>query len=255
MTRLNHTWETSQPTLGKFGILPNPSFLSPGRVYGILTGQLAITALVVTLFDRNPQWSRWMTKSGVVGPAIPTLSLLLSTLAWFTMSKSASARRKAPLKWNLLALFTLGEAVSVGFITSFFKFHSVVKTMGITAFATAAVGLYTILNKNPRYDLSQWGSSISSIGMVILSFGVIHLLELLGVLPHGFMPYSDFWYSAASACLFCAYLAYHTRLIVAGKYAKYQMSEKDYIFGAMTLYNDMISLFVYLLKMLGEEDH
>ena len=190
-------------------------YCTPGRVYGILTGQLAVTAAIVTAFDRNPQWSRWMTHSGVVGPAIPALSLLLSTIAWYTMSKSANARRKAPLKWNLLALFTLGEAVSVGFITSFFKFHSVVKTMGITGLATAVVGLYTILNKNPKRDLSQWGHTISSCGMVILSFGIEHLLELVGVLPHGFMPYSDFWYSAASACLFCAYLAYHTRLIVA----------------------------------------
>ena len=43
--------------------------------------------------------------------------------------------------------------------------------------------------------------------------------------------------------------------IHSGKYAKYQMSEKDYIFGAITLYNDMINLFIYVLKMLGEEDH
>ena len=192
-----------------------PSFVPTGRVYGILTIQMIFTGIVVTLFDRNPQWTHWTTNSGAVGPAIPAISLLLSTIAWFTMSKSVNARRKAPLKWNLLALFTMGEAISVGFITSFFKFHSVVKTMGITALATAVVGLYTIMNKNPRYDLSQWGSTISSIGMVILSFGVIHLLELLGILPYGFMPYSDFWYSAASACLFVAYLAYHTRLIVA----------------------------------------
>ena len=39
-----------------------------------------------------------------------------------------------------------------------------------------------------------------------------------------------------------------------GKHSKYQMSEKDYIFGAMTLYNDAINLFIYLLKMFGEHD-
>ena len=163
-----------------------------------------------------------MATSSALGPAaIPGASLVLSTIAWYTMSKSASARRNV-MGWGLLTLFTACEAVSVAFITSFFKFHSVVKTMGITALATAVVGLYTILNRNPRYDFSQWGHSISSCGMVILSFGIEHLLELVGVLPKGFMPYSDFWYSAASACLFCAYLAYHTRLIVA-----YVFSEMD----------------------------
>lgn len=176
---------------------------------------MTITAAVITLFSRNPQWSRWMRTSGAVGAAVPSLSLLLSTIAWYTMSKWDDARRKAPMNWNLLFLFTLGEAVSVGFITSFFKFHSVVKHLGITAAATAAVAAYTIMNKNPRYDLSQWGKSLSSMGMIIVGYGMIHLLELLGILPHGFMPYSDFWYSAISACLFSFYLAHHTRLIVA----------------------------------------
>ena len=40
----------------------------------------------------------------------------------------------------------------------------------------------------------------------------------------------------------------------SGKHSKYQMSEKDYVFGAVTLYNDMINLFIYVLKMFGEHD-
>jgi FtsH-binding integral membrane protein len=39
----------------------------------------------------------------------------------------------------------------------------------------------------------------------------------------------------------------------SGKHSKYQMNEKDYVFGAMSLYNDIISIFIYILKLLGED--
>jgi FtsH-binding integral membrane protein len=59
-------------------------------------------------------------------------------------------------------------------------------------------------------------------------------------------------YSILGAGLFSLYLAHHTRLIVAGKSAKYQMNEKDYILGAMSCYSDIINIFLYILRLLGE---
>lgn len=77
-----------------------------------------------------------------------------------------------------------------------------------------------------------------SCGLIFLVYGVIQLLQITGVLPAGFLPYSDAIYGLVGACLFSFYLAYHTKLIVAGKHTKYQMNEKDYIFGASTFYVD-----------------
>ena len=101
-------------------------------------------------------------RSPGLGAMVPALSLLLSTVSWIIMCMSTNARRKSPFKWNLLALFTLGEALSVGFISSFYKFRSVCSAMLTTAVATTAVSLYTAKQRNPKYDLSQWGASISS---------------------------------------------------------------------------------------------
>ena len=73
------------------------------------------------------------------------------------MCASSDARRKAPLKWWLLGFFTLGEAISVGFISSFYVYKSVISAMLATALATTGVSCYTIFNKNQKYDLTQWG--------------------------------------------------------------------------------------------------
>jgi len=220
------------------------------RVYALLGAQLAFTALVVFAFGRNPDLTIWMLSKGRI---VPFLSLGLSTIAWITVCCSVRARREAPMKWNLLALFTVGEAISVGFISSFYKFHSVVSAMVATAVASLSVTMYTLMQKNPKYDLSQWGSGLASCGMIFIVYGIIHLLELSGILPQGFLPYSELGFSLVGACLFSFYLAYHTRLIVSGKHTKYQMNSKDYVFGAMSLYSDIINIFIYLLRILGED--
>jgi FtsH-binding integral membrane protein len=58
-------------------------------------------------------------------------------------------------------------------------------------------------------------------------------------------------YPVAGAILFSLYLAHHTRHIVSGKNNEYRMNEKDYILGAMTLYLDIINIFLKLLEIFG----
>ncbi len=123
-----------------------------------------------------------------------------------------------------------------------------------TALATLTVTGYTMMNKNPKYDLSQWGAGLSSMGMIFVFYGVIHLLSMVGLLPRNFLPYNETLYSLLGTSLFTMYLAYHTRLIVAGKHSKYQLNEKDYVFGAVLLYNDIINIFLYLLRFLDDDD-
>lgn len=82
---------------------------------------------------------------------------------------------------------------------------------------------------------------------------VWQILSMVGILPPNFLPYSDMVYGLVGATIFSFYLAYHTRLIVSGKHTKYQMNEQDYVYGAMSLYNDIINLFIYLLRVIGED--
>jgi FtsH-binding integral membrane protein len=89
--------------------------------------------------------------------------------------------------------------------------------------------------------------------LIFLAYGIIHLCSTFGLLPHDFLPYNETIMSLIGAVLFSAYLAYHTRLVVSGKHSKYQLNEQDYVFGAMTLYSDVINIFLYILRLLGED--
>ena len=49
--------------------------------------------------------------------------------------------------------------------------------------------------------------------------------------------------------LFSFYLIYDTQLIMGGK--RYEIDIDDYILGAIILYTDIITIFLYLLKLFG----
>lgn len=221
------------------------------RVYALLSGQLLFTAGTIQAFHMNPNIRNWMLYTNA-GRKVPLLSLMVSSIALFLTMSSDSTRQSSSMRWPLFILFTIGQAVPVGFISSLFAYGTVIKAMTTTATATLAITLYTVLQKNPKYDLSQWGRTLSGLGLAFVLYGFVHLLELFGVLPYGFLPYSEAIYCVLGAGLFSLYLAHHTRLIVAGKSAKYQMNEKDYILGAMTLYSDILDIFLYILRLLGE---
>lgn len=101
-------------------------------------------------------------------------------------------------------------------------------------------------------------------------------MQTLGSVPT-FLPVRDSLVAFFGTCLFSFYLAYHTKLIVAGKHSKYRMNEKDFVFGAskcvagkhakpvkpisqltslpkVTLYSDIIALLLRILELVADRD-
>jgi protein lifeguard len=228
------------------------------RVYAILSCQLVFTAIVciafgtytpltnISMLDRSGHYTNPLV-------AIPLGGILLSTIAWFRICASPQARQKSPNKWWWLSLFTVGEALSLGCLSSLYDLKSVILAMGATAVAAVTVSAYTILQTNSKYDLSQWGATLSSWAMILLVYLLVGLAQNLGWLPTQFIPYTDMAYSAFASVLFSLFLAHHTKLIVGGKHSKYRMNEKDYVFGAMALYVDIVNIFLNILQLIGNE--
>ena len=79
--------------------------------------------------------------------------------------------------------------------------------MMATALAATGVSMYTKSNQNSKYDLSEWGSTLSSFGLIFI--------------PAGLLPYKVMGYGMVGAnALFVLSFAYHTiKLIVAMKQA------------------------------------
>lgn len=68
-----------------------------------------------------------------------------------------------------------------------------------------------------------------------------------------FFPYNKYamiGYGAAGALIFSMYIVYDTQLMMGGKH-KYSVSPEEYIFAALSLYLDIVNLFLYILMIVG----
>ena len=216
------------------------------KVYLILFAQLLTTGGFIALAQRNMAAisSLLMSESG---PLLHGLSTFVTIASFYALLLSPDLRR-GKWKYPLLGLFTVGESSLVALLTLFFPRRVVAQAAGVTAFAAGSISLYTAKNKNPRYDLTRYGTFLYSLGTCFLILSLMHLLGLtVSWMPR--IPWNEKLMCSLGAGLFSAYLSVHTKMVVGGGSAMFH--EKDYIFAALQLYSDIINLFVYLLRIMS----
>lgn len=59
-------------------------------------------------------------------------------------------------------------------------------------------------------------------------------------------------YGGLAAVVFGLFLAYDTQVVLGGK--RYELSEEEYIFGALQLYLDVVYLFLIALSLFGNKN-
>jgi FtsH-binding integral membrane protein len=81
--------------------------------------------------------------------------------------------------------------------------------------------------------------------MIISGFILIFFPSYLGTII----------YSGIGALLFSAYLIFDTQMIIGGKRDRYmEFSVDDYVPAAISLYIDIVQLFIYMLQIFGDRD-
>lgn len=59
-------------------------------------------------------------------------------------------------------------------------------------------------------------------------------------------------YAGLGVLIFSVYLIMDTQMLVGGSH-KFQISPEDYIFGALTIYLDIIQIFLYIMQLLSSD--
>jgi len=206
------------------------------RVYGLLTANLALTAMSCLYCSMHPD----VVRSVLLSPSGPLLmGLCVATGLGASLAVSFAPRLRSSLP--LFTLFACSESVLVGVAASAYKVRSVLLALTQTGAATAALTAWTC-QPNQKYDLTQFGSFLFA-GLVVLMVSAV-----MGAVLH--IPSQSLLGSTVGALLFSAFIVHDTQLIVGGK--KRQFSTSDYVLGAMSLYMDIVNLFLYLLRLFGE---
>jgi FtsH-binding integral membrane protein len=202
------------------------------KVYTILTVQLLATAGVSSLTFFSESYKTWIqSHPGVVWGSLIGSMVFMGLTYW--------KRKSYPTNLLFLSLFTLGEAYTISVIVSFYKtsivLNAVVLTSAIFVFLTAFAC-------QSKYDFTSWMPYL---------FGALWGLVMFGFMAM-FFPYNsttELIYGGVAALIFSAYILVDTQMVMR----KHHVEEE--IAAAISLYLDIINLFLAILRILNSQSN
>lgn len=205
------------------------------KVYLILTVQLSITLAFIALFLYHKPTQRFVANH----PELFIIAIVVFIVVMIALACCGDLRRKTPVNYILLILFTLAESFFVGTISSQYKTDVVLMAIGITAAVSFGLTLFALQTK---WDFTMMGGILFVAVIILFVFGIVAIFVHSKIV--------NLIYASLGALIFSIYLIYDTQLMLGGKH-KYSISPEEYIFAALNLYLDIIQIFMYILMIFG----
>ncbi|KAG6574962.1 BI1-like protein, partial [Cucurbita argyrosperma subsp. argyrosperma] len=203
------------------------------KVYTIISMQLLLTTAVAAavVFIRPIPIFFVKTTPGLIA----YIGILVFT--FIVLCPLYAYHRHHPWNFILLTLFTIGIAFSIGISCAFTKGKIILEAAAITCVVVLGLTLYTFWAVKRGHDFSFLGPFLFAALLVMFTFSLIMMLFPMGKL-------SVKIYGGISALIFCGYIVYDTDNLIK------RFSYDDYIWAAVSLYLDIINLFISLLRVL-----
>ncbi|KOC61741.1 Protein lifeguard 1, partial [Habropoda laboriosa] len=205
------------------------------KVYSILMCQLLITVSMIALFLYHQPTRKWV----MVHPEMLWICIALIIVLTICMVCCTTVRRKTPMNFVFLFIFTIAESFLLGTISSLYKSEEVLLAVGITAAVCLALTLFSFQTK---YDFTALNGILFVALFIFIIFGIVAMIWQGRTMT--------IVYSSIGALLFSVYLVYDTQMLMGGGH-KYQISPEEYIFATLNLYVDIINIFLHILAILG----
>ncbi|XP_075252838.1 protein lifeguard 2-like [Convolutriloba macropyga] len=204
------------------------------KVYAILSVQLLITLGFIALFVFSEPVKDYVADQAwmLIVAIILTFGLLIALVC------VESLRRKTPINFILLGLFTICESFLLGVISS--QYDTKIVLVAITVTAVVALSL-TLFAFQTKIDFTVYSGLLFVLLICLLVFGIIAI-----IFPNDILTAV---YGSLGALVFSAYLVIDTQMMIGGNH-RYTISPEEYIFAAINLYLDIINIFLYILTIL-----
>lgn len=204
------------------------------KVYAILGIQILITTILTIATFVSEDLRIFM----VTYPTIFYVAIVGFIITLYALACYPKVARSVPINYILLAIFTICMAYVVAVISSMYSYRTVTAAAILTLLMAVGLTAYAWYTKT---DFTMLGGMLFVCSLLLV--GAI----LLGIFI------TSRWYHALIAAgivaLMSIYIIYDTQLII-GKHSQKFMID-DYIFAALSLYLDIINIFLALLQLIG----
>ena len=209
------------------------------KVYSILYFQMLVTIGICSLFIYNNNIKNYV--QGPNGQPMFITSLVCQIVLILVLSCTGIHRRK-PWNYIILGLFTLCLSYTLGVTSSYYDTNTILVAGGATCLITLGLTLFACQTK---YDFTGYGPYLLCILLILIFMGT------MSIFIHN--QIYNLIYSCLGALIFSFYIVYDTQLIIGGKHSKYKYDDEDYVIAALSLYLDIINLFIYILEILNKK--
>ncbi|KAM6215938.1 protein lifeguard 4 isoform 1-T1 [Rhynchocyon petersi] len=196
------------------------------KVYSILSLQVLLTTVICTIFLYFESIRTFVHES----PALILVFALGSLGMIFALTLN---RHRHPLNLYLLSGFTLLEALTVAIVVAFYDVYVILQAFILTTAVFLGLTAYTLQSKR---DFSKFGAGLFTLLWILCLSGFLRLFF--------YSETVELVFAAGGALLFCGFIIYDTHSLM------HRLSPEEYILAAISLYLDVINLFLHLLRLL-----
>ena len=194
---------------------------------------MAFTLAVAYYSSVNPTMGSFVSHWATLCLAIVLIFFSLTGLMCLNLTK------QVPINYFLLFIFTAAESVTVGNIASYYEPESVIEAMITFTITTVCLFLGSMCIRNMKFY--AYGMLFS----IFLSF-VMQSLCLVFLLSGHADRTAFILYSFSGIIIYSVYVVIDLWMIAE------RIEIDDYILGAITLYVDLVTLFIHILQALGK---
>ncbi|NWY76397.1 LFG3 protein, partial [Erithacus rubecula] len=213
------------------------------KVYAIISLQLLVTVGIISVFTFvDPV--RSFVKRNV---AIYYASYAVFLVTYLVLACCQGPRRRFPWNIILLSIFTLAMGLMTGTIASMYDTKAVLIAMLITAIVAIVVTIFCFQTKARR----GMHPAVPSVGQVWGAAACWHPGSPCWCSRPAQVPWLHMLYAAIGAIAFTLFLAYDTQLVLGNR--KNTLSPEEYVYGALTIYTDIIYIFTFILQIVGRD--
>ncbi|XP_016990503.1 protein lifeguard 1 isoform X2 [Drosophila rhopaloa] len=204
------------------------------KVFGILLVQLLFTCAVMAAFVYHEPTKHFVQSNLIV----VFVAMIVNIVVLIMIVCVESVRRKHPVNLIFLAIFTFTMSLLLGTASSLMDSNLVLVAVGITAVLVIALSVYAMQTK---YDYTAMGGVMLTFVMILL------VLTVCRFSMPGFVDSLPI--AGLCALIACFFLIYDMQSIIGGNRAE-QLDPEEYVFAALTLYLDVVRIFIYILRIL-----
>ncbi|NXC20478.1 LFG3 protein, partial [Corythaeola cristata] len=218
------------------------------QVYAIISLQLLVTVGIIAMFTFVDPVRSFVRRN----VAIYYASYAVFLVTYLVLACCQGPRRRFPWNIILLSIFVTRGDSGVPSVCSMYETKAVLIAMLITAIVAIIVTIFCFQTKVRRGSsaASPWelhgGRTCPALPAACQHPAHAACFPFLVQ-----VPWLHMLYAAIGAIAFTLFLAYDTQLVLGNR--KNTLSPEEYIYGALTIYTDIVYIFTFLLQIVGRD--